>query len=156
MSKLFKIICLSLISLIGAVSAHAQVSNYVAPLDPFLTTTTPITSITQRTYGRPLKLTGLTNGQSLCLDSNGIVTTTGCSSGGVGTSTNPFMATYFIATSTHQASIFNKLTLNDQTTWSFDGDQQLMGNADISLFHIGGYATSTGTLSGLINKNSSL
>ena len=66
--------------------ANAQYSgNSVDPLSPFLSTTTPIQSITQRIVNEPLKITGLTNNLSpICIASNGLATTTGCSGGGGG------------------------------------------------------------------------
>lgn len=35
-------------------------------------------------------------------------------------------------------------------TWTYDGDQQKMGNTDQSKFYVGGWAKATGTLSGLL------
>lgn len=54
----------------------------VPVLDQFTATTSPATAITQRTYGKSVMLTGLTTGQCLTLDSNGVITTTSCGSGG--------------------------------------------------------------------------
>ena len=41
-------------------------------------------------------------------------------------------------------------TYSGPITWSYDGDQQIMGNADASKMYVGGYASATGTLAGLL------
>ena len=41
-------------------------------------------------------------------------------------------------------------TYSGPITWSYDGDQQIMGNADASQMYVGGYASATGTLAGLL------
>jgi hypothetical protein len=35
-------------------------------------------------------------------------------------------------------------------TWTYDGDQQVMGNTDASLMHIGAWAQNSGTIAGLL------
>ena len=50
----------------------------VQPADQLTGTTTPISAITQRVYGKALKITGLTSLLPLCLSSDNIATTTGC------------------------------------------------------------------------------
>ena len=75
------------------------------------------TNITQRTASKPIKLTGLTTGLCLTLTGGGVITTTTCGSGGsgVGTSTEPFMAKYYVATSTLIASFFPQASTTQLT-----------------------------------------
>src|SRR5438105_944478 len=80
----------------------------ISTLDQWSATTSPVSGITQRSYGKALILTGLSTGLCLSLDSNHQLTTTTCGAGGTGpaTSTKPLMATYVVATSTSVASVF--------------------------------------------------
>lgn len=78
-------------------------SDTITQLDQFTSTTSPVTGITQKTYGKSIIITGLTNSQNLCLDSFGRVTTSGCTggSGGGGSPVYPFTTfTNYAATST--------------------------------------------------------
>lgn len=115
---MFKKIVYILIGMIITVTPTVYGQSYsggdIGMLQQFTSTTTPISAITQRIYGKSIKLTGLTAGSNLCLDSNNLITTSGCASGGGGgssslyaSSTNPLMATYFVATSTNTASRIN-------------------------------------------------
>ncbi len=54
----------------------------INPLDQFTSTTSPSSAITQRTYGKALRLTGLESRTCLGTDVNGIVGTGTCGSGG--------------------------------------------------------------------------
>lgn len=60
-------------------SAHAQA---VSPLPGFVSTSTPTAGITQRIFGAKIILSGLASGNCLTLDSNLVLTTTACGSGG--------------------------------------------------------------------------
>lgn len=62
--------------------AFAQSS--IPVLDQFTSTTSPSAAITQRTFGKAIKITGLTTGDCLTLDSNSLLTTTSCGTGGGG------------------------------------------------------------------------
>lgn len=75
-----------LISTVIAFSVLLPVAtaDVINTLDQFTATTSPSAAITQRVFGKALRITGLTNGLTLCLDANGIVTTSGCSSSGGG------------------------------------------------------------------------
>lgn len=53
----------------------------IGTLDQWTSTTSPQSAITQRVVGKPLKITGLTSGQNVCISSNGLATTSGCTSG---------------------------------------------------------------------------
>lgn len=53
-------------------------------LDQWTSTTSPSSAITQRTFGKSIKLTGLSTGTCLSLTANNILTTTTCGSGGGG------------------------------------------------------------------------
>jgi len=44
----------------------------------------------------------------------------------------------------------NNPVTGSYTTYSFDGDQSVMGNTDLSKFRVGGWAAASGTLSGLL------
>ncbi len=88
MRKIIAYITITFI-LFSAIFTNIAIADVITPLDQFTATTVPITAITQRTYGKAIKLTGLTNGSNLCLDSNGLITTSGCSGGGGG-GTFPF------------------------------------------------------------------
>lgn len=105
MKKIKTLLYIALFILIPS-SLSAEV---LTPLDQFTSTTTPTSSISQRTWGKPIKITGLSPLSNLCLNSNNIITTSGCSGSGIGsaTSTNPFMATYFVATSTIATTTFS-------------------------------------------------
>jgi hypothetical protein len=48
---------------------------------------------------------------------------------------------------------FAGVTMNGLETITFDGDQQLMGNADVSKFHVGGVAAASGTISTLLGSS---
>lgn len=95
-------------------------------LDQFTSSSSPVSNITQRTYGKAIKITGLSTGLCLMLDSNKILTTTTCGSGsgGVGTSTNPFMATYHVATGTATSTFAGPIK---STCFSIDGTACLTG-----------------------------
>src|SRR6266481_2128187 len=70
----------------------------IQPLEQWTSTTSPygspLTSITQRAYGKPFLLTGLTPGLCLKLASNGLATTTTCASGS-GLPAAPFTSVQF-------------------------------------------------------------
>lgn len=92
MKKPLRIILIGLfvtaLTLITVSHVDAQVGGgggTIDVLDQFTSTTSPSSAITQRTYGKPLKITGLTTGLCLTLDSNKLLTTTSCGSGGGGT-----------------------------------------------------------------------
>lgn len=64
----------------------AQSDGTLTTLNPWVSTTSPVTAITQRVFGRPLYLTGLNPGECLQVAANGLATTSGaaCGSGGGG------------------------------------------------------------------------
>jgi hypothetical protein len=61
----------------------------ISQLQQFTGTTSPSSAITQATFGKALKITGLATGACLSLDSNNILTTTACGSGGSSFSWTP-------------------------------------------------------------------
>jgi hypothetical protein len=73
-----------LVALLLALPAVASAQG-ISQLQQFTSTTTPSSAITQTTYGKALKITGLTTGQCLTLNASNILTTTACGSGGGGT-----------------------------------------------------------------------
>jgi hypothetical protein len=62
---------------------HAQTfgAGTVGTLDQLTSTTSPQSAITQRTFGKAFKITGLTTGLCLTLNSSSILTTTACGFG---------------------------------------------------------------------------
>jgi hypothetical protein len=87
MKKLDRIAILAAIIVIALFAwseAHAQT---ISPLPGFVATSTPDDAITQRIYNKAIKITGLSTGQCLTLNSHNVLTTTSCGSGGTGLST---------------------------------------------------------------------
>lgn len=81
-SALFVVLCL------GVVVRLAQAeSGTINTIDQFTSTTSPSSAITQRTWGKAIKLTGLSTGLCLTLDVNNLITTTSCGGGGAGSGT---------------------------------------------------------------------
>lgn len=80
--KKYPLILLALIilSYSSFVVTNSTLGQNINPLDQFTSTTTPTSAITQRTYGKSLKITGLVAG-NLCVDSNGLVYSSGCAGG---------------------------------------------------------------------------
>lgn len=64
-------------------------SGTINTLDQWTSTSSPSLSITQRTYGKAIKFTGYIAG-NLCLDSNGMLYTAGCTGGGGSSFAFPF------------------------------------------------------------------
>lgn len=81
---------LLLLFILSPVLAHSQIMELfgasgggtINQLDQWVGTTTPSSSITQRVFGKPIKITGLTTDLCLSLDANNVLTTTACGSGG--------------------------------------------------------------------------
>lgn len=67
--------------------AFAQGTGTIVQLQQFVSTTSPSSAITQATYGKLLKITGLATGLCLTLDANNLLTTTSCGGGGAGSGT---------------------------------------------------------------------
>lgn len=116
---------------IGASFAHAQSSGTINTLDQFTSTTTGgYSSATQRTYGKPVMLTGLTIGECVTIGTNHIATTTGaaCGSGGGGgsgfsTTSNDYWKTqrnFFSTTSTDYWLTIQGLLSSSQFNGLFD------------------------------------
>lgn len=87
--------------------AFAQTS--IPVLDQFAATTSPVSGITQRTYGKPLIITGISTGLCLTLDGNHQLTTTTCGSGG-GSGFSTTSASYFL--SVNQGNAFSTTSAN--------------------------------------------
>ncbi len=83
-----KLLYVSILIFVAVISighiANAQGTGTLVQLQQFVSTTSPVSGITQQSYGKSLILTGLTASSNLCLDSNNRVTTTGCSGGSGG------------------------------------------------------------------------
>ena len=75
-----KKIIIAAVFLIAGV-ANAQSGGTINTLDQFTSTSTPSSAITQRTWGKALKITGLTTGLCLTLNANNFLTTTACGTG---------------------------------------------------------------------------
>lgn len=76
-------------------------------LPEFVATTSPSLSITQRIFGRRIKITGLTTGLCLSLDVNSLLTTTACGSGGGGGG-----GTFSTSTNAAYGGVFNNYPNN--------------------------------------------
>lgn len=73
----------TIIGFLLAIATTVTVAQTIPTLDQFTATTSPRTGITQRSFGREIKVTGLTSSSNLCLDANNYLTTTGCSTGSI-------------------------------------------------------------------------
>ena len=100
--KKFFILLSTLISITPFI-AFSQGIGTIPQLQQFVSTTSPVSGITQQVYGKSLIITGLTPGSNLCLDANSRVTTTGCTSGGGGSGGGTWSTT----TSTHSGRLVN-------------------------------------------------
>lgn len=80
-------------------SANIARGDVLTPLDQWNSTTTPVSAITQRQFGKTIKITGLSPSSSLCLDSNNLLTTSGCAGGG-GSASSPFISATNFSTTT--------------------------------------------------------
>ncbi len=77
MKKILAIL-IGLLILPSALAGQSSGDGTIRGLEQFVSTSTPQTSITQRIWGRPLKITGLTSLLPICTSSTGLATTTGC------------------------------------------------------------------------------
>ncbi len=64
-------------------SAQSFGDGNINVLDQWVSSSSPVSNITQRTFGKKIKVTGLTTGLCLSLDSNSLVTTSACSGSGI-------------------------------------------------------------------------
>jgi hypothetical protein len=85
----------------------------IKPLDQWMATTSPVTGITQRTYGKDLVLSGLESLSCLGTDSNGVVTAGSCVGGG---GTFPFTVNAGYNSTTSVIGFFNGIFSNSSTT----------------------------------------
>jgi len=148
MKKLYAAVFLSLVAFVPALLASAQNGNIIE-LQQFTSTTSPSAAITQRVFGRPLKLTGLTTGLCLTLDANSIVTTTTCGSGGGSFPFTPTLVSGIMhsATSTPlllyagsivSSSTVGNLTVGSLTATSSTATSTFSGDVSIaSTFNVG-------------------
>jgi hypothetical protein len=91
MTNLQRKIAIGLIFGIAILSSFITYKVYgqtIPTIDQWTPTTTPSAAVTQRVYGKALKITGLTTGQCLSLDANSLLTTTTCGSSSGGTDGN--------------------------------------------------------------------
>lgn len=91
------------------------IAQTIGTLDQFTSTTTPSSAITQRTYGKALKITGVTTGTCLSLDANSLLTTITCGSGGGG-SAFPFTPQTWGVSTTTLLGLFNGFISNASST----------------------------------------
>jgi hypothetical protein len=89
MKRIFLTLVLSIVGsiLLGGAINHAGAqlgggTGTINQLDQWVSTTTPTSAITQRSIGKAIKITGLSSGACLTLDSNFLLATTTCGSGG--------------------------------------------------------------------------
>ena len=84
---------LILVALLSAFSfdlAHAQGTGTITGLQQWVASSSPSANITQATWGKAIKITGLTTGLCLTLDANKFLTTTSCGTGGGSFAWTPF------------------------------------------------------------------
>jgi hypothetical protein len=90
----------------------------ISTLDQWAATTSPSAAITQRTYGKAVRITGLSNSATVCTSASGILTTSGCSAGSgfATTSADYWIGTYdkgfFFSTTSANQWITTKSTTN--------------------------------------------
>ena len=125
-----------------ALALTAQAQNVggdgtINTLDQFTSTSSPTSAITQRTYGKALKITGLPTGAVLCLTSSGILTTTGCSggtgSGGIASSSpwSAGQAVYVNSDGTVSSRATTTVSGNSQI--SLSGTPVIFGSSPITI-----------------------
>lgn len=73
---------MTLFLVIFSVSPFFSYAQNIGVLDSWIGTSSPYSAITQRIFGKSIKITGLTTGLCLTLDANNILTTTACGGGG--------------------------------------------------------------------------
>lgn len=140
MKKLSIFISSIILALSVFVTVQAAGPGTITQLDQFVSTTSPSTAITQRTYGKAVQITGLTNGQNLCLNATGILTTTGCASGGL-TSYDAF--THPAVGQSATTSQINVVGLLSTASTTIVGNATTTGSQAASYFRGTGTATST-------------
>lgn len=107
-------------------------SGTITTLDQWTSTTSPSSAITQRTFGKTLKITGLTTGLCLTLDGSSRLTTTACGGGGSlsGGTANMLASwvnsTTLTATGTPQVTAIN--ATSSTATSTFNGNVNILGN----------------------------
>lgn len=109
--------------------ASAQGTGTLVQLQQFVSTTSPVTGITQQSYGKSLILTGLTASSNLCLDSNNRVTTSGCS----GTDVN---WSFFNNSGIRPATSTNSVLIGATAT-STRSQLEINAQAGITPFYVG-------------------
>ena len=128
-------------------ASSGQITNSAPDQTVAISAGTNITSVTGTypnfTVNAATQTTSLTG--QLHLDQTSAQTFTG------GTVTGTGLLKVNSGTLGLDTSAYLTSTLGGQLTWNYDGDQQLMGNTDASKFHVGSYATNSGTLASLIN-----
>ena len=65
-----------------------ELGDTINTIDQWTPTTSPTSAITQRTFGKTIKITGLTAGQCLKLDADNLLISTSCGTGGGGSELN--------------------------------------------------------------------
>lgn len=79
--KYLRTITLPVLVLLAVLLQHSYASAQgISQLQQFTSTTTPLSAITQTTFGKAIKITGLTAGQCLTLDSGSLLTASPCAS----------------------------------------------------------------------------
>ena len=108
--------------------ANAQT---IYPLPGFISTSSPVSAITQRIANVAVKITGLPTGQCLTLDSNGVLTTTGaaCGSGGGGGASWGSITGTLSSQTDLQAALNGKLATT--TTWTVGNLAQVASNGAV-------------------------
>lgn len=98
------------------VSFSPVLAQSIDPLSPWVSTTSPVSAVTQKSYGKSVMITGLTTGLCLTLNSNNVVTTTSCGSGGGGTF--PFTSNSWGNSTSTTIGFYNGLFSNASSTFA--------------------------------------
>jgi hypothetical protein len=120
----------------------------ISQLDQWISTTSPSSAITQNTYGKAIKITGLTTGQCLTLNGSNVLTTTTCGS----SSGDPYPFKGF-NNSTSTLTLFN----GNASTTAFSATQAFFGGTATSTFtSAGSLGIGTSTPNGGLDVRSSV
>jgi hypothetical protein len=127
MKRLLSIV--SALMLLVAVPASADTGLITLP--EMVSTSSPSSAITQRVFGKALKITGLTTGQCLTLNGSSILTTTTCGSSG-GDTNWAFSGGYLAPTTTVGVIVSASSTIGSGTQ---TGGLTISGGATTTLNH---------------------
>jgi hypothetical protein len=121
--------------IVAALFPFGVAAQGISQLQQFTSTTSPISGITQSTYGKALIISGVPTGSCLTLDSNHKLTTTTCGSGGGNSFAYPFPSNATSTSIAFNAGLTGILTgsvvgnASTATALAANGTNALAGNA---------------------------